>query len=90
MQPHYDLRLLFIACDFDVKFIWQCAGNPEMSDAAGALGAYEINSLPGGQIDSPRGALGRVVGGKLNEGEDWIGRQGDLLILNGQDTSFTD
>ena len=44
-----------------------------MSDASGAMGAYEINSLARGQIDPPRGALGCVLGGELNQREDWIG-----------------
>ena len=61
-----------------------------MSDAAGALGIYEVNSLPREQVYPPCGALGCVLGGELNQRKNRIGWQFILLILFWQDYSFPD
>ena len=46
---------------------------PEMPDAAGGLGVYQVAGLPRGQVDSPGGAMGFIFGREPDQGKDRIG-----------------
>ena len=73
VKLHPDLRLTAIAVDLDKEVFRRFGGYPEMPDAAGALGVYQVAGLPRVQIDSPGGAMGSIFGGELDQGKDRVG-----------------